>query len=174
MRQGRRRSAARLIASICASAFALVSGDMLEPESLREAVLGAGPDEIYHLAAPSFVPTSWQRPRETVEAIAGSCAAILEAVRELGSARVFVSSSAAMFGDAPESPQREDTWCRPTTPYAVAKLAAHELVGALRANDGLHVSSGILFNHESERRPEQFVTRRVTTGCGRDRTRPAG
>ena len=111
------------------------------------------------------MPTSWQRPRETVAAIAGSCAAILEAARELGSARVFVSSSAAMFGDAPESPQREDTWCRPTTPYAIAKLAAHQLVGALRANDGLHVSSGILFNHESERRPEQFVTRRVTRGA---------
>ncbi len=123
----------------------LVRGDLLEPESLRSAVLQALPDEIYHLAAPSFVPTSWQLPRETVAAITGSCAAILEAARELGSARVFVSSSAAMFGDAPESPQREDTWCRPTTPYAIAKLAAHQLVGALRANDGLHVSSGILF-----------------------------
>ncbi len=143
----------------------LAHGDLLEPDSLRSAVREAGPDEIYHLAAPSFVPTSWQRPRETVTAISGSCAAILEAARELGSARVFVSSSAAMFGDAPESPQREDTWCRPTTPYAIAKLAAHQLVGALRANDGVHVSSGILFNHESERRPEQFVTRRVTRGA---------
>jgi GDPmannose 4,6-dehydratase len=69
-----------------------------------------------------------------------------------------------MFGDAPTSPQREDTPCRPTTPYAIAKLAAHQLVGVLRAHDGLHASSGITFNHESERRPEQFVTRRITRG----------
>ena len=76
--------------------------------------------------------------------------------------RVFVSASGAIFGDAPESPQREDTPCRPSNPYAIAKLAAHQLVGALRAHDGLHASSGITFNHESERRPEQFVTRRIT------------
>ena len=78
---------------------------------------------------------------------------------------MFVSASGAIFGDARESPQREDTPCRPTTPYAIAKLAAHELVGALRAHDGLHASSGIVYNHESERRPEQFVTRRITRGA---------
>jgi GDPmannose 4,6-dehydratase len=76
--------------------------------------------------------------------------------------RVFVSASGAIFGEAPESPQREDTPCRPTTPYAIAKLAAHQLVGAMRAHDGLHASSGITFNHESERRPERFVTRRIS------------
>ena len=144
---------------------ALVHGDLLSPESLRAAVQTVRPAEIYHLAAPSFVPASWQRPGETVAAITGSCAAILEAARELDAgARVFVSSSGAMFGQAPESPQREDTWCSPTTPYAIAKLAAHQLVGLLRGSDGMHVSAGILFNHESERRPEQFVTRRVTRG----------
>ena len=96
-------------------------------------------------------------------AIAGSCAAILEAVRDIDAdTRVFVPASGAIFGEALESPQREDTPCRPTNPYAVAKLAAHQLVGALRANDGLHASSGIVYNHESERRPEQFVTRRIT------------
>jgi GDPmannose 4,6-dehydratase len=79
--------------------------------------------------------------------------------------RVFVSASGAIFGDAPESPQREDTPCRPTTPYAIAKLAAHQLVGALREHEGLHASSGIVYNHESERRPEQFVTRRITRGA---------
>ena len=73
-----------------------------------------------------------------------------------------MSASAAIFGDAGESPQREDTPCHPTTPYAVAKLAAHQLLGLLRARDGLHASSGIVFNHESERRPERFVTRRIT------------
>jgi GDPmannose 4,6-dehydratase len=79
--------------------------------------------------------------------------------------RVFASASGSMFGEAPESPQREDTPCRPTTPYAIAKLAAHQLVGAMRERYGLHASSGITYNHESERRPEQFVTRRVTRGA---------
>ena len=141
----------------------LVHGDLLAPATLREAIEGVRPHEIYHLAAPSFVPASWDRPEETFRAIAGSTAAILEAVRELvPDARVFLSASGAIFGDAPESPQHEDTPCRPATPYAVAKLAAHQLVGLLRARDGLHASSGIVFNHESERRPERFVTRRIT------------
>jgi GDPmannose 4,6-dehydratase len=144
----------------------LVAGDLLEPAGLREAIEQTRPSEIYHLAAPSFVPASWERPHETMRAIVGSAAAILEAVRELApDARVFVAASGSIFGEAPESPQREDTPCRPTTPYAIAKLAAHQLVGALRAHDGLHVSSGILFNHESERRPERFVTRRITRGA---------
>ena len=143
--------------------LALVHGELLAPETLRAAIEGMCPREIYHLAAPSFVPASWERPAETTRAIAGSTAAILEAVREIDpQMRVFVSASGAIFGEAPESPQREETPCRPRTPYAIAKLAAHELVGALRRHDGLHASSGIVFNHESERRPEQFVTRRVT------------
>jgi GDPmannose 4,6-dehydratase len=144
----------------------LVSGDLLEPSSLRAAIEQLRPGEIYHLAAPSFVPASWERPGETVRAIAGSTAAILEAVRELDPAmRVFVAASGSIFGDARESPQREDTPCRPVNPYAIGKLAGHELVGALREHDGLHASSGIAFNHESERRPEQFVTRRITRGA---------
>ena len=144
----------------------LVAGDLLDPPSLRAAIAQVAPREIYHLAAPSFVPASWQRPRETLAAIAGSGAAILEAVRELDpSMRVFASASGAIFGEARESPQREDTPCRPTTPYAIAKLAAHDLVGAMRAHDGLHASSGIVYNHESERRPERFVTRRITRGA---------
>ena len=141
----------------------LIGGDLLAPATLRAAVERAGAGEIYHLAAPSFVPASWERPGETMRAIAGSTAAILESVRDLGGeARVFVAASGAIFGDARESPQNEDTPCRPRTPYAIAKLAAHDLVGALRDHDGLHASSGIAFNHESERRPEQFVTRRIT------------
>jgi GDPmannose 4,6-dehydratase len=142
---------------------ALVGGDLLEPSSLRAAIETVRPGEIYHLAAPSFVPVSWERPGQTFNAIAASAAAILEVVREIDAGmRVFMSASGAIFGDAPESPQREDTPCRPASPYAIAKLAAHELVGALRAHDGLHASSGIVYNHESERRPEQFVTRRIT------------
>jgi GDPmannose 4,6-dehydratase len=144
----------------------LVAGDLLDPRSIRAAVAQVAPSEIYHLAAPSFVPASWDRPRETAAAIVGSCAAILEAVRELDpAARVYASASGAIFGEARESPQSEETPCRPTTPYAIAKLAAHELVGAMRSHDGLHASSGIVYNHESERRPEQFVTRRITHGA---------
>jgi GDPmannose 4,6-dehydratase len=145
---------------------ALIGGDLLEPGTLRRAIERVRPREIYHLAAPSFVPASWEAPGQTISAITGSAAAILEAVREIDpQTRVFISSSGSMFGDAPESPQREDTAFRPTTPYAIAKLAAHELVGAMRAHDGLHASSGIAFNHESERRPERFVTRRITRGA---------
>jgi GDPmannose 4,6-dehydratase len=141
----------------------LLQGSLLEPSSLRAIVEQVRPREIYQLAAPSFVPTSWERPGETMSAIAGSCAAILEAVRELDrEIRVFAAASGAIFGDAGESPQRERTPCRPATPYAIAKLAAHELVGALRTHDGLYACSGILFNHESERRPAQFVTRKIT------------
>jgi GDPmannose 4,6-dehydratase len=144
-------------------ALELVRGDLLAPQSLRSAIEQVRPSELYHLAAPSFVPASWERPGETIRAIAGSCAAVLETVRELDpQIRVFVPASGAIFGDANESPQREDTPCWPSTPYAVAKLAAHELLGAMRSHDGLHASSGIVFNHESERRPPQFVTRRIT------------
>jgi GDPmannose 4,6-dehydratase len=144
----------------------LLWADLLDPVSMREAIARARPSELYHLAAPSFVPASWEEPGETIRAIAGSAATVLAAVRELDPAiRVFIPASGSMFGDAPESPQREDTPCRPRNPYAVAKLAAHQLVGMLRSHDGLHASSGIVFNHESERRPEQFVTRRITRGA---------
>jgi GDPmannose 4,6-dehydratase len=144
----------------------LLPGDLLDPNSLRLAVETVRPREIYHLAAPSFVPASWEHPGETIDAIAGSSAAILQAVRDLDEGtRVFVSASAAIFGEAPETPQREDTPCRPTNPYGIAKLAGHQLVGALREQQGLHASSGIVFNHESERRPERFVTRRLTRGA---------
>jgi GDPmannose 4,6-dehydratase len=141
----------------------LVHGDLLDPGTLRAAIEQSEPAEIYHLGGPSFVPASWVHPAETLRAIAGSTATLLEAVRELTpETRVFVAASGAMFGEAPENPQREDTPCRPVNPYAIAKLAAHRLVGAMRAHDGLYLCSGILFNHESERRPERFVTRRIT------------
>jgi GDPmannose 4,6-dehydratase len=145
---------------------ALVQGDLRDPAGLRAAIEQVRPTEIYHLAAPSFVPASWERPGETMGAIVGSAAAILQAVIEVDATmRVFVAASGSIFGDARESPQNEDTPCRPTSPYAIAKLAAHQLVGALREHHGLHASSGIAFNHESERRPEQFVSRKVTRGA---------
>jgi GDPmannose 4,6-dehydratase len=144
----------------------LVWCDLLDAEGLREAIAQSRPQELYHLASPSFVPASWEQPLLTLEAIAGSTAAILEAVREIDPAiRVFLASSTAIFGDAPESPQREDTPCHPTSPYAIAKLAAHQILGAMRQSDGLFACSGILNNHESERRPEQFVTRKITRGA---------
>ncbi|HEY7831504.1 MAG TPA: GDP-mannose 4,6-dehydratase [Solirubrobacteraceae bacterium] len=144
----------------------LVQGDLLQPLSLRAAVEQVSPTEIYHLGAPSFVPDSWQRPEETMRAITGASAALLEAVRELDpSIRVYIAASGAIFGNAGVWPQSEDTPCRPDTPYAVAKLASHQLVGALRGHDGLWACSGIVFNHESERRPLQFVTRKITRGA---------
>lgn len=141
----------------------LVRGDLLDPASLRAAIESQRPTELYHLAAPSFVPASWEEPARTIAAMAGATASLLEAVRDLDPAtRVYVAGSGSMFGAAPESPQREDTPCRPTTPYGISKLAGHQLVGALRVHDGLHASSGITYNHESERRPEQFVSRKIT------------
>jgi GDPmannose 4,6-dehydratase len=144
----------------------LVAGDLLQSGTLRAAVEQVRPGEIYHLAAPSFVPASWVRPGETTKAIVDSAVTILETVREIDPAiRVFLSASGSIFGDARESPQREHTPCRPQNPYAISKLAVHQLVGALRTHDGLHASSGITYNHESERRPERFVTRRITRGA---------
>jgi GDPmannose 4,6-dehydratase len=141
----------------------LIEADLLVPETIHAAVAEARPHEIYHLAAPSYVPRSWEHPRETLAAIAGSAGALLEAVRELApEARVLVAGSGSMFGEARVSPQDEQTHARPTTPYAVAKLAAHQLAATMRSHEGLHVSSAILYNHESERRPERFVTRRVS------------
>jgi GDPmannose 4,6-dehydratase len=141
----------------------LLPGDLLDPPSLRAVVAAARPDELYHLAAPSFVPESWLRPARTLAAIAESTATLLEAVRkDSPETRVFVAGSGAIFGAAPESPQHEDTVCRPDNPYATAKLAARHIVGQLRAHDGVFACSGILYNHESERRSEQFVTRKIT------------
>lgn len=143
--------------------LSLICVDLLRPDSLKEALLQSRPNELYHLASPSFVPSSWRRPADTMVAIAGSTATLLEAVRDdAPSTRVFNAASGAMFGSTPESPQREDTPCRPQSPYATAKLAAHQLVGQMRSHDGLFACSGILYNHESERRPERFVTRKIT------------
>jgi GDPmannose 4,6-dehydratase len=140
----------------------LLAGDVADPVAFADAIVRAEASETYHLAAPSFVPASWERPAETLAAIAGSTATLLTVVRELDlPTRVLVAASSEIFGDAGESPQNEHTPCRPRSPYAVAKLAAHQLLGRLREHDGLHASSAITYNHESERRPERFVTRRI-------------
>jgi GDPmannose 4,6-dehydratase len=141
----------------------LLEGDLLEPDSLRAAIRELRPDELYHLAGPSFVPGSWKQPGETIAAIGAATGTLLEAVRDHSAAtRVFVAVSGAMFGDARESPQNERTQFRPRNPYAIAKLAAHQLVGRLREHEGVFACSGILYNHESERRPASFVPRKIT------------
>lgn len=144
----------------------LIEGDLERPAELSEAVRGLRPDELYHLAAPSFVPDSWRDPAATIRQITVATAALLRAIRESSpGTRAFFAGSSQMFGEAGESPQHEDTTCRPQSPYATAKLSAHQLVGQIRRRDGIFACSGILFNHESERRPESFVTRRVTKGA---------
>ncbi|MGZ6642861.1 MAG: GDP-mannose 4,6-dehydratase [Solirubrobacteraceae bacterium] len=144
----------------------VVRGDLLDPASLRAAVRDVAPDELYHLAAPTFVPASWEDPTETVAAIAGATGALLAAALAAPRRpRVWVSASSEVFGDAGESPQHERTPMRPRSPYGVAKLAAHGLVGALRDHHGLFACSGITYNPESPRRPPRFVTRKITRGA---------
>jgi GDPmannose 4,6-dehydratase len=144
-----------------------VHGDLLDPGSLHRAVAEVMPSELYHLAAPTFVPASWDDPTETIQAIAAGTAALLAASSALGDGapRVWVATSSEVFGDAGESPQHERSPMRPRTPYGVAKLAAHGLVGAMRARHGLFACSGITYNHESPRRPTRFLPRKVTSGA---------
>jgi len=146
--------------------IALIEGDLLDGESLIAAVRRTRPDELYHLASPSFVPESWVDPARTLNAIAGSTATLLSAIREHSPhTRIVIAASAAMFGATDSSPQTEDSPCRPHTPYGTAKLAAHQLAGQFRTHDGLFACSAILYNHESERRPGSFVTRRLSRGA---------
>jgi GDPmannose 4,6-dehydratase len=143
-----------------------VPGDLLDPASLRAAVEEVRPDELYHLAAPTFVPASWEDPAQTMAAIGGATALLLTAARTVDPRmRVWVSTSSEVFGDAGESPQTERSPMRPRSPYGVAKLAAHGLVGAVRERFGLFACSGITYNHESPRRPEHFLPRKVARGA---------
>ncbi len=144
---------------------ALVAADLLEPDGLRRTILEVAPDEIYHLAAPTFVPDSWNDPTEVTAAIVTGTAAVIAAAGALErEARVLVATSSEIFGDAGVSPQAEDAPKRPRSPYGVAKLAAHGLVGTLRAQRDRFLVSAITFNHESPRRPERFLPRKVTAG----------
>jgi GDPmannose 4,6-dehydratase len=120
-------------------------------------------DEIYHLAAPTFVPASYEDPQGTLDQIAGATATVLGVA---GDARVFAAASSEVFGEAGVSPQNEDSPMRPTTPYGEAKLAAHRTVGDARAT-GAFAVSGIAYNHESPRRPERFLPRKVSLGVAR-------
>jgi GDPmannose 4,6-dehydratase len=137
-------------------------GDLNDDDSLRAAVEVAQPDELYHLAAPSYVPDSVREPGRTLREIAGATELLLEAAP----ARIFVASSSEIFGKALESPQNEDSPRRPRNPYGGAKVVAHEAVAAARAR-GVHAVAGIFYNHESTRRPERFVPRRVSVGAAK-------
>jgi GDPmannose 4,6-dehydratase len=123
-------------------------------------------DEIYHFASVSFVPASWEDPVATSTFAAGSAAALLEGIRRgKRAARFLNAASAEMFGIPRETPQTEETPIVPVTPYGSGKAFAHFLTGTFRRHYGLHASSAILFNHESVRRPEHFVSRKVSRGA---------
>jgi len=146
----------------------LVRGDLLDSSSLQRAVETAQPDEIYNLAAQSFVPTSYQEPVLTAEFTALGVTRLLEAMRqEAPRARFYQASSSELFGQTQVSPQREDTPFMPRSPYGVAKLYAHWITVNYRESYGLFACCGILFNHESPRRGAEFVTRKVSLGAAR-------
>ena len=126
------------------------------------------PDEIYNLAAQSHVRVSFELPENTVDGIAMGTVRLLEAARQIvPNVRFYQASSSEMFGDNPQCPQDENTALHPASPYACAKVFAHNLVRNYRTSYGIHASSGILFNHESPRRGETFVTRKITLAAAR-------
>jgi GDPmannose 4,6-dehydratase len=146
----------------------LRQADLLDQLSLIELVKDAQPDEIYNLAAQSFVPTSWQQPMLTAEFDAVGVTRMLEAVRLAApGARFYQASSSEMFGKVRETPQRESTPFHPRSPYGVAKVYGHYITVNYRESYGLFAISGILFNHESPRRGMEFVTRKVSDGVAR-------
>jgi GDPmannose 4,6-dehydratase len=146
----------------------LLPGDLLDPSSLLSALRVARPDEVYNLAAQSFVPTSWNQPVLTGDFTAIGVTRVLEAIRVCDPAiRFYQASSSEMFGLVEESPQTEMTRFYPRSPYGVAKLYGHWITVNYRESYDLFACSGILFNHESPRRGLEFVTRKVTYGAAR-------
>ena len=146
----------------------LVQGDLLDQASLVAALNDVGPDEVYNLAAQSFVPTSWNQPVLTGEFTGLGVTRMLEAIRQVDpSIRFYQASSSEMFGKVREEPQNELTPFHPRSPYGVAKAYGHFLTVNYRESYGMFAVSGILFNHESPRRGLEFVTRKVTDGVAR-------
>jgi GDPmannose 4,6-dehydratase len=140
----------------------LVQADVLHELSLVDVLTSSRPHEVYNLASPSFVPMSWRQPVLTAEFAAVGCTALLEAIRRVDDEiRFYQASSSEIFGEPREVPQNEGTPLSPVTPYGVAKAYAHFITLSYRRRYGLHASSGILYNHESSRRPLDFVTRKV-------------
>ena len=145
-----------------------VQADLLDQASLVKALEESRPDEVYNLAAQSFVPTSWSQPMLTGEFTALGVTRLLEAIRQVAAkVKFYQASSSEMFGKVREVPQNEMTPFHPRSPYAVAKTYAHHLTVNYRESYGLFAVSGILFNHESPRRGREFVTRKITDGVAR-------
>jgi GDPmannose 4,6-dehydratase len=146
----------------------LVPGDLLDEVSIIGVLRECQPDEVYNLAAQSFVQTSFSQPVFTGEATALGVTRVLDAIRLVNPGiRFYQASSSEMFGKVHEVPQRESTPFHPRSPYGVAKVYGHWITINYRESYGLHASSGILFNHESPRRGVEFVTRKVTYGVAR-------
>ena len=146
----------------------LIPGDLLDQQSLTYAVSHSKPDEVYNLAAQSFVATSWYQPVLTGEFTALGVIRILEAIRQVKpDAKFYQASSSEMFGKVDESPQNEKTHFHPRSPYGVAKVYGHWITINYRESYNLFTVSGILFNHESPRRGLEFVTRKISHGVAK-------
>jgi GDPmannose 4,6-dehydratase len=146
----------------------LVQADLLDQTSLARILDEVRPDEVYNLAAMSFVPTSWRQPVLTAEFTAVGVTRLLDAIRQhCPQARFYQASSSEMFGKVQETPQRESTPLYPRSPYGVAKVYGHYITINYRESYGLFACSGILFNHESPRRGLEFVTRKISDGVAR-------
>jgi GDPmannose 4,6-dehydratase len=145
--------------------IALHYGDLVDQASLLRTLAAVGPDEVYNLAAQSHVKVSFEMPEYTTDVTAQGVLRLLDAVRDLKlPARVYQAGSSEMFGLVQETPQSERTPFYPRSPYGVSKVFGHWMAVNYRESYGIHVSNGILFNHESPRRGENFVTRKITMG----------
>jgi GDPmannose 4,6-dehydratase len=153
----------------------LVQADLLDQLSLVEALRTCRPHELYNLASVSFVPASWRQPVLTAEFAAVGVTAVLEAIRLVDpEIRFYQASSSEIFGEPRDVPQTEDTPLSPVTPYGVAKAYGHFITRSYRRRYGLHASSGILYNHESPRRPLDFVTRKIARAAAAIKVGQAG
>lgn len=146
----------------------LVSGDLLDQTSMLHVIEEHRPDEVYNLAAQSFVQTSWRQPVFTGEVTGLGVTRLLDAIRMVDpKIRFYQASSSEMFGKVRQVPQNEETPFYPRSPYGVAKVYGHWITVNYRESYGMHATSGILFNHESPRRGLEFVTRKITDGAAR-------
>lgn len=146
----------------------LIQGDLLDQNSLMQALRASDPDEVYNLGAQSFVPTSWNQPVLTGEFTALGVTRILEAIRAVNpKIRFYQASTSEIFGKTQETPQNEKTPLYPRSPYGVAKVYGHWITVNYRESYGIFCCSGILFNHESPRRGLEFVSRKVTNAAAK-------